>query len=297
MEIRTDLAMEARELWEERMGKTTELPGVCARHERRRGVEVDVVEILDGRGEEALGKPCGRYVTLELDALLRREERGFERTVEALAEELRCSLELEAEESVLVAGIGNARITPDAVGPDAVEYVLVTRHLKEAMPEDFRAFRTVAAIRSGVLGTTGVESARLIRAMRELTGAGCVIAVDALATRNAERLCRTIQISSAGIVPGSGVGNRREALNEGTIGARVVAIGVPTVVDAGTLCAELVRRAGITPDGELWDGEERMIVTPRDVDERVRDAARLIGYAIDLALHEGLTVRDVEELL
>ncbi|MDO4750382.1 MAG: GPR endopeptidase [Eubacteriales bacterium] len=295
MQIRTDLAMEEREIWEERMGKRTELAGVRARHERRQGIEVDIVEILDERGEEALGKPKGRYVTLETDVLLRREEQAFERTAEELAREIRQTLETEG--SVLVAGLGNANITPDAIGPDTIGYILVTQHLKESMPEQFKGFRSVTALQAGVMGTTGVESAKLIGAMRELTGASCVIAVDALASRSPERLCRTIQLTDAGIIPGSGIGNSRAALNAETMGVPVIAIGVPTVVDAGTMCMELASRAGVELDGEKLGAESRMIVTPRDVDNRVKEASRLIGYAIDLALHDGLTVDDIESLL
>ena len=296
--IRTDLALEARELWQEQMGETTQLPGVKASHQERDGFILDVVEILDEEGEKALNKPVGSYITLELDALVRREENAFARAAGVLADELRKTLSLQPEESVLVAGLGNPDITPDAVGPGTMDYVMVTRHLKESMPKEFAAFRSVSAFRSGVMGTTGLESARLISAVTELTSPARLIAVDALAARRADRLCRTIQLSNTGIVPGSGVGNRREALSRETLGIPVIAIGVPTVVDAATLTMDLAEKAGIKDlDREKLAEGGDMIVTPRDIDRSVKDASKLIGYAIDLALHDGLTIEDVDMFL
>ncbi len=296
--IRTDLAVEAHELWREEAGDTTKLPGVQARHEDRDGFAVDVVEILDAEGEKALCKPIGTYVTVELDALVHREENAFPRAAGVLSEELRRSLALKPEDSVLVVGLGNVDITPDAVGPNTVDYVMVTRHLKETMPNDFAAFRSVTAFRSGVIGTTGLESAQIISAVTGLSAPACVIAVDALASRNADRLCRTIQLSNTGIVPGSGVGNTRQALSKETLGVPVIAVGVPTVVDAATLAADLASKAGVGDlDPSKFGENNNMIVTPRDIDRSVRDVSKLIGYAIDLALHDGLTVEDVDMFL
>jgi len=296
--IRTDLAVEAHELWREQTGETTKLPGVRARREDRDGFAVEVVEILDAEGEKALCKPVGTYVTLELDALVRREENAFPRAVGVLAEELRRSLALKPEDSVLVVGLGNVDITPDAVGPGTVDYIMVTRHLKESMPKDFAAFRSVSAFRSGVIGTTGLESAQVISAVTGLSAPACVIAVDALASRNVDRLCRTIQLANTGIVPGSGVGNSRQALNKETLGVPVIAVGVPTVVDAATLAADLASQAGVSDLDPSKIGEQgNMIVTPRDIDRSVRDVSKLIGYAIDLALHDGLTIEDVDMFL
>jgi spore protease len=295
--IRTDLAVEAHELWREKTGETTKLPGVKARHEERDGFALDIVEILDEEGERELCKPIGTYVTLELDALVKREENAFDRACSLLAEEIRNSLRLTPEDSVLVAGLGNSDITPDAVGPGAMDYVLVTRHLKETMPNDFAGFRSVSAIRAGVLGTTGLESANLIGAITKLASPARVIAVDALASRSLDRLCRTIQLADTGIVPGSGVGNSRAALNRETLGVPVVAIGVPTVVDAATLASDLAAQAGSQLDPDKLGKGSDMIVTPRDIDRSVRDVSKLIGYSINLALHDGLTMEDIDMLL
>jgi len=293
--IRTDLAVEAEALWRESAGAAGALPGVRAETRRRDGFDVTTVEVLDGRGEAALGKPRGKYVTVELDAFIRREENAFSAACGVLAGVLRPLL--PAGESVLVIGLGNRDITPDAVGPDTVEHVFVTRHLRETLPESFSDFRSVAAVCSGVLGTTGIESRDVVRAVTDALRPAAVIAVDALASREPSRLCRTVQIADTGIVPGSGVGNARRALNRESLGVPVVAIGVPTVVDAATLTLDLARRAGAALDAAALGEAGNMIVTPREIDRNVRDVSKLIGYAINLALHDGLKVEDVDLLL
>lgn len=291
--IRTDLAMEAEALQQENV-----LPeGVCARRERRGSFFITTVDILNEAGERALSKPQGRYITLELDAFLRREENAFAEAAQLLADNLRDLLNLENTGNYLVVGLGNRGITPDAVGPDAVDCIMVTRHLTDRMPEDFAAFRPVSAVCSGVLGTTGIESSDLVRAITHQIQPAAVIAIDALASREPQRLCRTIQITDTGIVPGSGVGNARQALNRESLGVPVIAVGVPTVVDAATLTVDLAARAGVDLDSADFGEAGSMIVTPRDIDKNVRDVAKLIGYGLNLALHDGLTVEDVDMFL
>lgn len=282
----TDLAAEARDVW--RRGRERPLPGLYTAREETEGFAAEVVEIRDEDAAKELCKPMGRYVTFELGALIRREEDAFPRACRALAAELRRQLGLSGGESVLAVCLGNADVTPDAVGPLAAEHILVTRHLRRAMPETFAPFRSVAVFRSGVLGTTGVESAALTAAVAGQVRPDAVVAVDALAAREASRLCRAVQITDAGIVPGSGVGNARQALDRQTLGIPVVAVGVPTVIDARALCPGL-------PTGE--ETAETLFVTPRDVDSRVRTAARLVGYAVNMALHDGLTPEDIDMLL
>ncbi|MBR6115760.1 MAG: GPR endopeptidase [Oscillospiraceae bacterium] len=287
--FRTDLAAEARDLW--RRGNAADLPGLFTRREDRDGFMTDLVEIRDEETADKLCKPIGRYVTVELDGLFRREADAFERACAVLAGELRAQLGLSGGESVLVVCLGNRDITPDAVGPLTAEKILVTRHLKESMPDAFAAFRPVSVFCPGVLGTTGVESARLTAAVAETVRPDRIVAVDALAARETSRLCRAVQISNAGVVPGSGVGNARWALTAGTLGVPVTALGAPTVVDARTLCADL----GGTVPGGLAEGA--LFVTPREIDREVRDLARLLGFAVDLALHDALTTADVEAYL
>ena len=295
-QIRTDLAVEARKLCQDERGLDA-LPGVRAAEWDQMGFHVTKVEILDGRGEQTIGKPCGNYITLELDGLVHREENAFSNAASLLSELLRELVPLDAEGNYLVAGLGNRGITPDAIGPETVDHILVTRHLKEKLPEDFAAFRPVSAVCSGVLGTTGIESGDLIRAVSEKLHPSAVFAVDALASRGTERLCRTVQLSDTGIVPGSGVGNARKALNRETLGVPVIAVGVPTVVDAATLAVDLAQRSGAELDPSNFGEVGQMIVTPRDIDKNVRDVAKLIGYGINLALHDGLTISDIDMLL
>ena len=195
---RTDLASESRDLWRKSAGETSALPGISARKEQRQGLELDRIEILDEQGEAALGKPRGRYLTLRLDALERREADAFERSCAVLAGVLGELLALGAGDSVLVVGLGNEAITPDALGPMAARQTMVTRHLKEQLPGDFAAFRSVAVFCSGVLGTTGLESSALTHAVSRISRPDRIVAIDALCAAEAEKLCRTVQVSDAG---------------------------------------------------------------------------------------------------
>ena len=258
----------------------------AAKTEHFGSFEVETVEILDERGESALGKPRGKYVCITLDGFIRREENAFEEACALVAGNLSDMLELENTGSCLVVGLGNRDITPDAIGPDAVDCVMVTRHLKERMPKEFAAFRPVSAVCSGVLGTTGIESGDVIASLCEKIKPAAVIAVDALAARGADKLCRSIQIADTGIVPGSGVGNARKALSRETLGVPVIAVGVPTVVDAATLVYDF--------SGKDAPDAAGLFVTPRDIDRSVRDISKLVGYSINLSLHEGLTIGDID---
>ena len=295
--IRTDLALEAEALLREQSPTGQSPEGVRAARSRRGAFGVTTVEVTSAAGEAALGKPMGTYVTVELDALIRREENAFQEACGLLAEVLRSLLPLRPGDACLVVGLGNRDITPDAVGPDAVDCVMVTRHLTEQLPEDFGSYRPVCAVCSGVLGTTGIESSALVRAVAESVRPAAVVAIDALASRSPDRLCRTVQIADTGIVPGSGVGNTRAALNRETLGLPVIAVGVPTVVDAATLTLDLAARAGLSPDPAAFGDAGGMIVTPREIDKNVRDIAKLIGYSLNLALHEGLSIEDVDMFL
>ena len=249
-----------------------ELPGVRSETTQRDGMLLTRVEVLNAQGEIALCKPKGKYITLDVETFFRRQEDAFGKAVGLLAEYLRELLPLGEGDSVLVAGLGNHAITPDAVGPETAALTLATRHLKRQLPEDFAAFRPVSVCRTGVLGTTGMESAEVVRAICEAVRPDAVVVVDALAARSTKKLCRTVQLTDSGIVPGSGVGNDRAELSRRVLGVPVTAVGIPTVVDAG-------------------DG---LIVTPREIDRYVKDAGKLIAYALNIALHPGLTLADVD---
>ena len=194
---------------------------------------------------------------------------------------------------VLVVGLGNRAITPDALGPKVHDHTLVTRHLVEGCPEHFGGFRPVAALSAGVLSTMGMESGELIQGVCRQLKPSCVVAVDALASRSLKRLCRTVQLSDTGISPGSGVGNHRAALDRTSLGVPVLAVGVPTVVDGATLAADLLGTEELPPLGEGRD----LMVTPKDIDSQVADLSKVIGYGIDLALQPSLTLEDLDLLL
>lgn len=293
---RTDLALEARELWQESAEKTTRLSGVKATKSKEEGYPVTRVDILDQRGEEALGKPRGTYLTIDLSSFWQRKADFFERAVRAVGGQLKAMV--PGEGPALVVGLGNAAMTPDAVGPLAADSVLVTRHLIAASPKHFAGFRPVAVFRAGVLGTTGVESAESVRGLVEQVKPALVIAIDALAARRVGRMCATVQLSDTGIVPGSGVGNHRAALNKETLGVPVFALGVPTVVDAATLAADLLEESGVAELDEtrLRHGKQPLTVTPRDVDQQVRELSKVVGYSVNWALQD-LEIEEINALL
>lgn len=263
MSPRTDMAREIHELH-------GALPGVGTQEEAgvfRLCVETD-------EGSASLGLPKGNYVNLSLLPLLRREDDAFPELCVQIAGELRKLL--PAEGCVLVAALGNPAMTPDALGSLCADSLIVTRHLGAVLPQ----FRPLCVLRCGVLGTTGLESAELVKSAVGLSGCSAVIAVDALCAADEEKLCATVQLSDAGIVPGSGVGNSRMALNRDTLGVPVLSLGVPTVMDAGTI-----------------GGKAGMFVTTRDIDLRVKLAAKVLGYSVNLAVQDGLTVEDVDMLI
>lgn len=294
---RTDLAVEAHELWRESAARGARLSGAKIEETRREGFPATVVTVLDRDGAEALRRPEGRYVTLELDDLFRREEGAFSRAVLAVAAEVEAMAPPRG--TVLVVGLGNRAVTPDRVGPLAVKHLLVTRHLVSGAPEQFGALRPVAAVAPGVLADTGVESGDLAAALTDALRPACVIAVDALASRSVRRLCRTVQLADTGLTPGSGIGNHRGTLDRKSLGVPVIAVGTPTVVDGATLALDLLRQAGredLEPEALAGEGTE-LFVTPREVDSRVADMAKVIGYGISLGLNPGLTVEDLTMLL
>ena len=266
-QIRTDLALEAAENLQAGGPAAGELSGVVTRTERRQGVSVTEVRILDETGARALGKPVGRYVTMEL------ESQPFSQQAACLASLL---AELLPRGPVLTAGIGNRDMTCDAIGPTAVDHLLVTQHLVRSGQEPFRGMGELSALCTEVLGRTGMETCELIRAAAGAVRPAAVVAVDALAARSPRRLCRTVQLSDTGLIPGSG--------DRETVGVPVIAVGVPTVIDGAAL------------GGDDADVPQGLYVTPRDIDRQVRQLGRLLGYGISLALQPGLTAEELAAL-
>lgn len=277
---RTDIATESFRRLDGSTGALTEKQGVIAVHEQLHGLELMAVDVINETGARTLGKPMGKYYTLNLPQRFERGAEQFEAAAQAVGVLLsRCC---QAHENVLVAALGNPDITPDALGSLAASQIIVTRHLKRQMPEDFSAFSSLALCRPGVLGTTGIESAQQVKLLSSHLKPDLILVIDALAGADPERLCRCIQISTAGISPGSGVGNDRQELSQQTLGTPVIAMGIPTVIDAGNL-----------GEGSL----PGLFVTPRDIDVQVRSGARVIAYGINLAIHRGLGVADIDLLV
>lgn len=275
---RTDLALEAHELWRQNVG---ERPGVTTREHDAFGYGVTVVEVSVPAAARALGKPMGTYITLDLRPYWAHAEDALERAATAVGAELRSLI--PGAKTALVVGLGNDAMTPDAIGPQVAEHVLVTRHLMR--DEAFASLTAVSVLVPGVLGRTGMEAAETIRGAVRTVRPDVLIAVDALASRSLERVCTTVQLSDTGIVPGSGVGNRRRALNRATLGIPVIAVGVPTVVDAATLALDILEEAGAADvDPAALRGRGGVMVTPRDIDAQIRELSRVVGYGVDLAL-------------
>ena len=296
--IRTDLAVESWKLAGEQVEDKTEIEGVIVREYTEKGAGITVVDILDENGEHAIGKPVGKYVTLEFDPNHIPDE--FPSKVESAANIIKELLEKQQAgdtTSVMVIGLGNWHITPDAVGPRTVENIMVTRHLVEKIPEYFGSYRPVSALAPGVLGITGMESLDIIRGVCSNVNPDIIIVVDALVSRSVSRLCSTIQFSDTGIIPGSGVGNSRAAINSETLHIPVIAAGIPTVVDAATLAYDIVEQSGGTPEPEALDKiRGNLHVAPKDVDKKIQDISKLLGYAVNMALHD-FSVEEITSFL
>ena len=284
MRIRTDLAVESLEL----AGETLP-PGVVHQNEEREGVNIDVVNIRDREGAEVIGKPEGTYITLTMTPF-KNLHNNFEGEVDAVAEKL--SSLLPAAGLALVVGLGNSDITPDALGPFTARQILATRHISAEIPglEGLGSLRPVAAIAPGVMGQTGIETAEVIRSIAEKITPSAIIAIDALASKNVDRLGCTIQISDSGIVPGGGVQNKRKELNRSTLGTPVISMGVPTVVDMSTIAYDLTDGGA---DPEIIAKGENFMVTPREIDSIVQQAAKIVAASVNKALQPSLTMEEI----
>ena len=281
---RTDLAVETAEELSSSRDIFSPGTGVTRTESLHCGCPVTRIRVATEDGAALLGRPPGAYVTVDLRPLLSRQEPLLPRAAACLSRELRALLP-PGEGTALVVGLGNSAMTPDAVGTAALEHLLVTRHLLQAMPRQFAGLRPVASLRPGVLSATGVETLELIRGAAAHIRPAVVIVIDALAARSRHRLCATVQLSDTGLTPGSGVGNHRKAVNARTLRLPVVAVGVPTVIDGAALCGD----EDAAPSG--------LFVTPQAIDRRIRDMGALLGTAITLALQPTLTAADVTALL
>lgn len=279
MNCRTDLALERRELIADIVPE-----GVDFDEEISGKTKITRIKIQTEQGSKALSKPCGNYITLEIPPPSSNPNES-ENEIELIANELAALIPKKG--CVLVAGLGNHNITPDAIGPKTVESTLSTRHVADSMPQF--DFRSVAAIAPGVMGQTGIETGDIIRSVCSEIGAACVIAVDALASVSTKRLGCTVQICDTGISPGSGVGNKRAELSEKTLGVPVIAIGVPTVVDAGTIVYDAVGSDAQIDEKSL----KGLMVTPREIDSLISGVSKVLALSIGRALQPSLSVSDL----
>lgn len=323
--IRTDLAIESHEM----MDNSSEGSNIS-------GVKVDVdedfenqilttwVEVLNEQGAQEMGKPIGKYVTIESQAMKENDVFAEEIIVDTLAEKLIKLRDLDKNDTILIVGLGNWNVTPDALGPKVVSKVLVTRHILESLPEQIdESVRTVCAISPGVMGLTGIETGEIVKGIVEKVKPDLVIAIDALAARKSSRINTTIQMSDTGIAPGAGVHNNRMMLNEDSLGVPVIAIGVPTVVDAATLVNDTmdIMLQEMSKDADKGsefytmlaslESEEKyglikevlnpyvgnMFVTPKDVDAVIERLAKIIANALNVALHPGIDSDDINRYL
>lgn len=329
IDIVTDLALEAREMVREKAAKQKAAEGdlddgLEVQTEGNDDINVTRVRIVSPAGEKKIGKPMGNYITIEVPGIRHNDRDLYENTCRSLARELMELIQLNKESTILVVGLGNRDVTPDSLGPRVVSRLMVTRHMLQYVPEQVdEGVRPVCAIAPGVLGTTGIETGEIIRGIIDRVKPDVVIAIDSLASRKMDRVNTTIQLADTGIAPGSGVGNRRMELTSSTLGIPVIAIGVPTVVDAATMAndaIELVLDDMIKQSGEdssfyarlkNMDSSQKyqmikkvlgpytgnIIVTPKEIDEVVERISRAIANGLNISLHDNIGLKDVDRFL
>lgn len=320
--VRTDLAIESRELLDK--NDTGDLDGIESFHEELKDIKITQVKITTQQGSQAMGKPIGTYITIEAEKMKSNDVECQERIMKIAAKHLIELSHLKENQVTLVVGLGNWNITPDALGPKVISKVLVTRHLLEQVPLQIdESVRPVAAIAPGVMGLTGIETGEIIQGIVEKLKPDLVIAIDALAARKLSRINATIQMSDVGICPGAGVGNKRMALNKETLGVPVIALGIPTVVDAATLVNDTMDRMleemihhssrgtnfykmlqGLADEEKyqlildiLNPYEGNMFVTPKEVDAVVNRLSNILANAINIAMHPGITMADINRYI
>lgn len=313
--VNIDLAVEAHELI--RGEAETEIPGVRMDEENFDHATVTTITIETDQGVQEMGRPKGTYITIDAPDIHQNNYLIHQEITEVLSEKLVKLMNLPESASILLVGLGNWNATPDALGPQVIDKSLVTRHLFNYTPEELKGkLRKVSAISPGVLGITGIETAEIIRGIVEHVKPDLVIAIDALAAGSLERIGTSIQISDTGISPGSGVGNRRTGITEETLGCRVIAIGLPTVVNAAIIAnncldaifdelktspslykiykefspkalEQVLNRALAPYNGNL-------MVTPKEIDTLIQSTARIIAGALGMSLHPGISQEEYQ---
>lgn len=300
-QVRTDMALEASQA-------AGSIPGVHVSQWEEESVSITEVRVETEEAAQRLGKSVGTYLTLECEGVRRRDPAAREEVQNVLGEEIARLLPPDEQGApVLVVGLGNRHVTPDSLGPKTVDGTLVTRHLLRELPDKVDGrLNPVCAIAPGVMGATGLETMETVSALVKEIHPRCLIVIDSLAARASSRVGVSIQLSDTGIQPGSGVGNHRRALNERELGVRVIALGMPTVVYAVTIARDALEILG---EGEtnpaaldevtksLFENEiGEMIVTPREVDDMIDDAAQMLAGGINRALQTALSPEEIAGL-
>ena len=290
MNYRTDLAVEMQEILE----KKEKLTGFIRKSSQLdEDISLTHITITDVEGERAFGKPKGNYITMEVKGILNQKNEISKRSARALASVLKELVPFHYYLKVLVVGLGNEKVTPDSLGPHTVDKVKITRHLFQIYDcdGDFE-MGNVSGFNPSVTGVTGLETAEVIQRITELVKPETVIVIDSLAAKDIGRISTTIQVSDTGIAPGAGMGNRRKSIDEETLGCRVIAIGVPTVIDSRTLILEAAEEIpGWEPEeaAAYFAGKELdMVVTSTDIDEIIQAFSEIIAEAINITLHPGI---------
>ncbi|AGA70133.1 GPR endopeptidase [Desulfitobacterium dichloroeliminans LMG P-21439] len=313
--VNIDLAVEAHELL--RGDADTEVPGVSMEVDNLDHATVTTIKILNEQGVQEMGRPQGTYITIDVPEVHDNNYLTHQDITKTLSDELTELMSLSEDASILLVGLGNWNATPDALGPQVIDKSLVTRHLFNYTPVELQGkLRKVSAIAPGVLGITGIETAEIIRGIVEHVKPDLVIAIDALAAGSLERIGTSIQISDTGISPGSGVGNRRTGINEETLGCRVIAIGLPTVMNAAIIannCLDsLLDELKTSPalfrlykefspkvfeqilEKALYPYHNNLMVTPKEVDSLIQTTARIIAGALGMSLHPGISTEEYQ---
>ena len=283
---RTDLAMEIE-------GISHGAEGILYDKRERDGITTVRITVETDDAAKRIGKPKGKYISISAPGIL-YDSMIYENTVDAVSEIIKEFR--DTKKSVLVAGLGNRSITPDALGPEVVSRIFVTRHMKGRLDFDFvKELGDVSAIAPGVLGTTGLKTSKILKGIVNIEKPELIIAVDAYCAKSLDRISTTIQVSDSGVIPGGGVGNRQAAINEETMGVPVIAIGIPTVADAVTVAAGIMKSED--EDGirrNLGEDCERLIVTPKDIDIIIDRGAKTIANAINKAFNPTLSLEEIE---
>lgn len=303
--IRTDLALEVRDMYKKAQNIEDEIPGIETKiDDSIKDILVTKVSILSEEGATALNKPIGEYITIESPYMNDEVNEIDEKIISKIAETIKDISHIVKKDSVLIVGLGNNDITPDALGPKVAENVQVTRHLVEYAPELLPdGAREISSVIPGVLGTTGIETSDIVKAIVSKISPDLIIVIDALAAKNMNKISRTIQISNTGITPGSGVKNTRFSINKETMGVPVLAIGIPTVVGVPTIVSEAIsyvldNEKEIENNGdsennkidnymqEILSNEKfDFMVTPNEIDDIISNMSRLLADGINKALN------------